>query len=148
MTGLTKEQTDSIKQSYLHILAMFLNDDTVPGRYLMCLLKWAAELGLEPNDIKKASSDISRSKLFEPFEKVERVEAIYHLVQMICLDQVVEDVELEIASLYAEKLGFRRSLVSDVLKSIVTADADETVIEDVRRQVIDFMKLHGELNSN
>lgn len=63
---------------------------------------------------------------------------------MICLDQVVEDVELEVASIYAEKLGFRRSLVSDLLKSIVTADTDGTPVGDMRRQVMDFMALTGE----
>ena len=144
MTGLTKQQADSIKESYSNIVAMFLAEEKVPSKYLTCLLIWAAELGLDPADIRRASADISIQKLSSHSEKVHKVEAIYHLVQMICMDQVVEDVELEIASIYAEKLGFRGSFVSDLLKSIVTADTDETPTGDVRQQVIDFMKLHGE----
>ena len=37
-------------------------------------------------------------------DKVEKLEAIYHLVYMIYLDEVVEDIELEVASIYAENL--------------------------------------------
>ena len=70
------------------------------------------------------------------------MEAVYHLVHMICLDQVVEDVELEVASIYAEKLGFRSSLVGDLVKSIVTEDSDDIPIGNVRQQVLDFMELN------
>src|SRR5687768_14203153 len=139
MTRLSKEQTDSIRKSYLNIMAMFQSQDQVPGRYLFCLLLWATELGLNPEDIRKVRSEASLSKQSIPSGKLERIEAMYHLVHMICMDQVVEDVELEIASMYAEKLGFSSSLVSDLLKSIVTAETDGTPTADVRRQVIDFM---------
>ena len=64
-------------------------------------------------------------------------------MHMICLDQVVEDVELEIANIYAEKLGFDSTVISDLLKAIVTADSDGSPITDVRSQVMEFMKLHG-----
>lgn len=128
MPGLTKEQTDSIKKSYLNMVALFLDEGKVEGRHLICLLKWAIELGLNTDDLRKANVDMSRLRFLNPSNKVEKVEAVYHLVQMICLDQVVEDVELEVASIYAEKLGFPRSLVSDLLKSIVTADTDEAPV--------------------
>jgi len=144
MTSLSKEQIDSIRKSYLNIVAMFQSEEKVPGRFLPCLLMWGADIGLDAEDIRQARSHPPLSQSSIPSDKVEKVEAMYHLVQMICMDHVVEDVELEIASIYAEKLGFRRSLVSDLLKSIVTADTDGTPAGDVRRQVIDFMKLHGE----
>lgn len=144
MTGLTQEQTDSIKKSFLNMVALFSDEGKVDGRHLICLLKWAIELGLNTHDLQKGNVDLSRLRFLNPSDKVEKVEAVYHLVHMICLDQVVEDVELEVASIYAEKLGFRRSLVSDLLKSIVTADTDGTPVGDMRRQVMDFMALTGE----
>lgn len=144
MPGLSKEQTDSIKKSYLNMVGLFLDEGKVDGRHLSCLLKWAIELGLNPDDLRKANVDMSRLRFLNPSSQLEKVEAVYHLVHMICLDHVVEDVELEVASVYAEKLGFRRSLVSDLLKSIVTADTDGAPVGDIRRQVIDFMELNGE----
>jgi len=144
MTGLTKEQTDSVRKSYLNMVALFQDEDKVEGRHLVCLLKWAIELELNTRDLLRTNIDGSRLRFKNPSGKLEKVEAIFHLVHMICLDQVVEDIELEVASIYAEKLGFGRSLVSDLLKSIVTADTDGQPQGDIRQQVIDFMELHGE----
>jgi hypothetical protein len=141
MTILTKEQTDSIKKSYFNIVGLFLGRDKIESKYLRCLLKWGFELALSPDDLRQANVDISQLAFSHPGDKVDRVESIYHLVHMICLDQVVEDVELEVASIYAEKLGFKASIVSDLLKSIVTADTDGTPQGDVRQQVIDFLEL-------
>lgn len=144
MTGLTKEQTDAIKKSYLNIVGLFLTEEKIESRYLRCLLRWGVELNLSPEDLRHAKVDFSNLKFSDPLEKLAKVESIYHLVHMICLDQVVEDVELEIAAMYAAKLGFKASLVSDLLKSIVTADSDGTPPGNVRQQVIEFLRLQEE----
>lgn len=142
MTGLSKEETDSIKKSYLNIVALFLSREKVDSKYLKCLLKWGFELHLGPDDLRDAITNIEGLTFSRPDDKIALVESIYHLVHMICLDQVVEDIELEIASIYAENLGFDRSLVSELFKAIVTADSDGVTQGDVRQQVIDFIKLN------
>jgi len=142
MTALTTEQTTSIKRSYLNIVGLLLKEEKIESRYLRCLLKWAFQLHLTRDDLKEANVDFSDLKYSYPAGKVEKMEAIYHLVHMICLDDVVEDIELEVASLYAKALGFQPGLVAELMKSIVTADSDGTPAGDVRRQVIDFLKLH------
>ena len=142
MTDLTPEQIHSIKRSYLNIVGFFLSEEKIDSRYLRCLLKWGFQLHLSPEDLKHADVDLSHLKFSHPEDKVERVEALYHLVYMICLDQVVEDVELEVASLFAAKLGFRPALVSGLLKSIVTADADGPSSGSVHQQVVDFLKVN------
>lgn len=142
MADLTVEQTRSIKKSYLNIVALFLGEEQIPSRYLRCLLKWGSQLSLSPADVQYAEVDISNLAFSHPQEKIEQVEELYHLVYMICMDQVVEDVELEVASIYAERLGFNPSVVSDLLKSIVTADSDGIPLTNVREQVLDFLNLH------
>jgi len=142
MTGLTKEQTHSVKKSYLNIVGLLLNEEKIESRYLRCLLKWGFQLQLSPHDLKEANIDLSSLKFSHPEDKVERMEAIYHLIHMICLDNVVEDVEVEVASLYAKTLGFKPSLVCELMKSIVTADSDGSPAGNVRQQVIDFLRLN------
>jgi len=141
MSRLTKEETDSIKRSYLNIVGLFLTKPTIESKYLRCLLKWGFELELSPLDLRHAQVDITHLEFSAPDGNVERMESMYHLLHMICLDQVVEDVELEVASIYAERLGFARSLVSDLLSSIVTADSDGVAPADIRQQVMDFLRL-------
>ena len=143
MTSLTEEQIRSIKNSYLTIVGLFFNREKIESRYLRCLLRWGFQLHLTPEDLRHANVDLPDLGLAYPVDKVEKVEALFHLVHMICLDQVVEDVELEIANIYAEKLGFDSTVISDLLKAIVTADSDGSPITDVRSQVMEFMKLHG-----
>jgi hypothetical protein len=62
---------------------------------------------------------------------------------MIHLDKVVEDVELEVASLYAQKLGFSDTLVPDLLKSIATAVYDGISAHEVKAEVLEFLKVNG-----
>jgi hypothetical protein len=143
MTGLTAEETTSIKKSFLNILGLVLESETLESRYVRCLLKWGFQLQVNPEDLRQAGVDFSNLAFSAPDKNVARLEAIYHLVHMICLDQVVEDVELELAAMYAEKLGFKPTLVGDLLKSIVTADGDGQAESSIREQVMDFLKLYS-----
>jgi hypothetical protein len=142
MTDLTKEQLRSIKKSYFNILALFLGKEKTESRYVRCLLKWGVQLHLNPDDLRQSNVDLSLVAFSHPDDKVEKLESIYHLVYMIYLDKVVEDVELEVASIYAQQLGFDSAIVSDLFKSIATADYDETVKRNVRQEVMDFMKIY------
>lgn len=96
-------------------------------------------LHLTDDDIHALGHEHSTVQFEVPTEKVDRLEAIYHLVQMIYMDQVVEDVELEIATLYAEKLGFRPAVVAGLFQSIATARYDDVPLSNVRQEVIDFL---------
>ncbi len=142
MTDLQNEQSHSVKKSYLNILALFLGQEKLESRYLRCLLKWGFQLHLAPDDLKKANVDLSEMQFTHPEQKLERLESIYHLVYMIYLDRVVEDVELEVATIYAEKLGFEPTIVSELFKSIATLDSDEISPKNVRQEVMDFMKIY------
>lgn len=142
MTDLTPEQARSVKKSYLNIVGLFLIEDKIESRYLRCLLKWGFQLHLHPDDLRHGNVDITHLKFTRPEEKVEKLEALYNLVYMIYLDKVVEDVELEVATTYAEKLGFDSAVVSELFNSIATADYDQFHYQDVRQEVIDFLKIH------
>lgn len=140
---LTKDQLNSVKKSYFNILALFLEHEKIESRYLRCLLKWGFQLHLNPQDLDHAQVDVSHLAYTEPQEKIEKLESIYHLVFMIYLDKVVEDVELEVATIYSEKLGFKPFVVSELFKSIVTAEYDEDQHRNVREEIMEFLKIHN-----
>jgi hypothetical protein len=142
MANLTREQTLSVKKSYFNILGLLLDTEKIESRYVRCLLKWGFQLQLTPEDLERAEINIADLQFSDPGKKIERIESIYHLVYMIFLDDVVEDVELEIATVYAGKLGFKETLVSELFRSIATADYDNTNPSNVRQQVIDFLKVY------
>jgi hypothetical protein len=141
-TALTKDQLASIRESYFNILALFLEKDAIESRFVRCLLKWGFQLDLSPEDLIIPTPRDLNTISFKAPDRVEKLEAIYHLVYMIYLDRVVEDVELEVAIIYAEKLGLKGEVVSELFKSIATADYDQSNPHTVRHEVIEFLKLH------
>jgi hypothetical protein len=133
---------NSLKDSYFNILASFLEKDEIESRFVRCLLKWGFQLKLTPQDILLSNIELSSIQFIQPASKIDRLEAIFHLVQMIYLDQTVEDVELELAGVYAERMGFKKEVVAELFKSIATESTDEQAQKDVHQEVIDFLTLN------
>ena len=133
---------NSVKQSYFNILALFLEDEKMETRFVTCLLKWGLQLRLTQEDIDAPEKKLDHLQFSQPLDKVARLESIYHLVEMIYIDNVMDDVELEVATIYAEKLGFKREIVGDLFKSIATRDSDGVGSGNIRKEVIDFLKLN------
>lgn len=140
---LTPEQLASVKRSYFNILALFLEKEKVESRYLRCLLKWGFYLHLTSGDIQMPHDDSLNKEFADPGDKLERLESVYHLVYMIYMDRVVEDVELEVATIYAERLGFSSSVVSELFNSIATKDYDQMNPGSVRQEVMDFLNMEA-----
>ncbi len=136
---LNESDTASVKKSYLHLLKLFLDKESIKSRYMKCLLKWGMHLRLDKYDLK----DLDQAETYAAASDEKKAEAIYHLVYMIYLDNKVEDVELEVASIYAETLGFEKSFVADLFKSLVTATADGANPRDVQEEISDFLRLYG-----
>ncbi len=138
---LKKQDNQAIKESYFNLLASFFEQESIQTPHDKCLIKWGVQLGINPQDISDLGNGLVSSKFFFPKDDVSKLESVYHLVHMIYLDQIVEDIELEVASIYATRLGFKSALVGDLFKSIATAEFDHASPEDVRKEVIDFLKI-------
>jgi len=137
---LTTDQIEQLKTSYLNIVALFLARKEVNSKYFRCLLKWGFQLHIGPDDLRK-HADISALEFNRPEEKKQRAEELFNLVAMIYLDRVVEDVELEVATLYAEKLGFPARMVSELFTAIATAEQEGITLAHVRQRIEEFMKM-------
>jgi hypothetical protein len=140
VNDLENNDTPSIKESYFNLLAVFFEQEQIKGPHMRTILKWGVQLGISPEDIDTIG--LGLNPLFTPpASEVDRLESVYHLVHMIYLDKMVEDSELEVASIYANRLGFSKNMVADLFKSIATIEFDRPSREDVRKEVIDFLKI-------
>jgi len=140
---MTMNSEKAIKLSYFNLLAFLLEANTIKSIHAKCLVKWAAQLHISPADMAEYGNGMINSSFAFPATEVEKLESLYHLVHMIYLDKVVEDIELEVAGIYATRLGFKDGLVADLFKSIATAEFDPSSPEDVRKEVIEFLKLQS-----
>jgi hypothetical protein len=130
----------AVKESFFNLLAVLFEQEHIRGSHMRCILKWSIQLNISTNDIDVIGKGLHASYV-QPASEIDRLESVYHLVHMIYLDQIVDDSELEVASIYASRLGFKQGLVANLFKSIATIEFDLTSPEEVRKEVIDFLKL-------
>ena len=132
---LTEEELASVKTSFINILTLFLGDEKVESRYVGCLLKWAIQLQFDNEDLKAIEQNFQHLAFSMPTTKEEKLDSIIDLVQMIYLDKIVEDIELEVATVYAQQMGFEKHLVTEVFQSLETASIEGKDIKSVRNEV-------------
>ena len=141
MEKLSKEEINSLKKSFMNILALFFKKPTIETRYVACLMKWSTQLELSIQDLHKIEENFDHLD-FKPLAvKEEKLEAIFNLIHMIYLDNIVEDIELEVATIYAKELGFKEELVDELFKAIATAPYDGKSTLDVREEIAEFLTL-------
>lgn len=139
MEQLTDIEKQRLKADYLNLLALFLGDPQLESRFVRCLIKWGMQIGITSEDMVKLGKDLTLLVYSSPTSKEEKLKSVYHLVYMIFLDNVIEDVELELAMLYAEKVGLKKVVVAKLFQSIATASSDGISTESLEKEVLDFM---------
>ena len=87
----------------------------------------------------KLGKDLVELTYSPPQTKEEKIRSVYHLVYMIYLDRVIEDVELEVAMIYAEKIGLNKIVVAKLFQSIATAAFDGITPQMLEKEVLEFM---------
>ena len=118
---ISDEELRSIKESFFHIYHSFLNEGFLSKDFVGCLFKWGVQLHISEDELKYVDPDYEEQEITD---KESGLEHLFNLVFMIYLDGRVEDIELEVVTKYAKKLGFDSHIVNDLLKTIVTAPFD------------------------
>ena len=139
MNYLNETEREKVKQSYFNLLALFLSMPSIENRFVRCLIKWSAQIGISSDDIVRLGKDLEQLTYAAPQTEEEKVKSLFHLVHMIYLDRITEDVELEVAMIYAEQIGFDKSLVAKIFQSIATASGDGTSPEMLEKEIMDIL---------
>ena len=106
-------------------------------------MKWSTQLELSIQDLHRIEENFDHLEFKPLTSKQEKLEAIFNLVHMIYLDNIVEDIELEVATMYAKQLGFKEGLVDELFKAIATAPYDGKSTLDVRNEIAEFLALQN-----
>ena len=132
---LTAEEVDSIKKSLRNIYSLFLSQETIKPQFLTCVIKWGLQLKLNYEEVSSIIDNVDKDSFVIPQNQVEVIQSIYDLVHLIYLDDKVEDLELEVATVYTQALGYKPHLVGDILKNILTAPYDKLKNESIREEI-------------
>jgi hypothetical protein len=130
------QQEQIMERFYSVIWLLYPNQITNPA-HQKCLVKWATQLGLNPNEILTAhnNADIPTPK---PETKSEKIRAVYNLLMLICMDQVIQEEELEIAEQYAVAIGLNKSIIRALFDSILATRNSELTPESMEAQIITY----------
>lgn len=136
--NLNREEIKSIKDSFFHIYHSFLNEGFLSKDFVGCLFKWGIQLHITEEELRYIDPSYDDNEITN---KEKALEHLFNLVFMIYLDGRVEDIELEVVTKYAEKIGFQSHIVNDLLKTIVTAPYDGFDFKHVKehlREIIEY----------
>ncbi len=132
---LNTHEIDSLRRSYYNLLAHFIQRSSVKEGFIDGIFKWGVQLNISKKEIYNIIGNPQTVNFQEPKDRHEAIRWVYDLVYMIYLDGKVEDIELEITTEYAQKLGFKPYIVNDLLKAIVTAPYDGIGDDDVKLEI-------------
>jgi len=136
-SAISQQELNSIKDSFFHIYHSFLDEGTISKDIVGCLFKWGIQLHITESELKYISPDNIKTEITN---KDAGLEHIFNLVYMVYLDGNVEDIELEVVTRYAEKIGFQSHIVNDLLKTIVTAPYDGYDFHHVKTHLKEIME--------
>ncbi len=140
-SDLNPEEIKSIKESFFHIYHSFLDEGFLSKDFVGCLFKWGVQLHVSEEELKFISPQFQDKEITNQDAALEH---LFNLVFMIYLDGQVEDIELEVVTRYAEKIGFESHIVNDLLKTIVTAPYDGFDFKHVKehlKEIVDYNKM-------
>ncbi len=132
---LRPSEYDVLKKSFDNIYGYFVFNLRDADEFLACIQKWGLQLKLKEEDLPLKHRDNKDVKFYVPTSRLEALEQVFDVVSMIYLDQEVEDIELQLATLFAEAMDFDGHVVGDLLKAIVTAPHDGISRSEARAEL-------------
>jgi hypothetical protein len=130
------QQEQIMERFYSVIWLLYPNQITNPA-HQKCLVKWGTQLGLNPTEILTAHNNAD-SPTPKPETKSEKIRAVYNLLMLICMDQVIQEEELEIAEQYAVAIGLNKSIIRALFDSILATRNSELTPESMEAQIITY----------
>ena len=140
-SDLSQEELKSIKDSFFHIYHSFLNEGFLSKDFVGCLFKWGIQLHISEEELKYIDPSSEEEEITNEENALQH---LFNLVYMIYLDGTIEDIELEVVTMYAEKIGFKSHIVNDLLKAIVTAPYDGFDIKQVKESLMEIIEYNQE----
>ena len=90
---ISKEELQSIKESFFHIYHSFLNEGFLSKEFVGCLFKWGVQLHITEDELKFVDPDYAEQ---EVTDKESGLEHLFNLVFMIYLELVKTYMTIQI----------------------------------------------------
>lgn len=124
----------NLKRSFSEIFTYFHTQEKGSDQQIACLYKWGRQLGITPTELRELQE--GKNNFTYEYDKTNGLAFAYDLVCLIYMDEIVEDVELKMATYFTEKvLGLKPHIVNNLLKALITAQLDGVTNTEVRNDI-------------
>lgn len=108
-----------------------MSDGHIDDREVKLLFQIAKRHGVGKSRVNRVKNKMDTIDFIKPDNDKERFDQMYDLVMMMMADHEIDQNEMRVCNKYAEKLGFDKRIVDDLVVSIssnitVGNDSEET----------------------
>ena len=125
------EQTRKVKNHIQNLAALAKADGPLDDREMSFIVAVGKKNGIRADQIRSIVASSSLNRVVVPSNDSERFDQIFDMVDMMLADGIVDDSEMDFCTIMAEKLGFRKDVVSVLVKKI-----SQGVKDGMEREVV------------
>ncbi len=118
-----------------------MSDGHIDDREVNLLLKIAKRHGVGRGRVNKIKGKMDAIEFFKPDNDKERFDQMYDLVMMMMADSEIDENEMRVCNKYAEKLGFDKRIVDDLVVSISSNITVGNDSEETKERIKHMLKL-------
>ena len=138
MISLFKKDDPAIKSHIKNLLEVAMSDGHFDETEYDLLLKIAKRHKVGKPFIEKVRKIMDSVEFVMPKTDAERYDQIFDLITMVMADGAIDHNEIRVCNKYAEKLGFDKRVVEELVYSISSNISMGHTIEETKKR-INFM---------
>jgi uncharacterized tellurite resistance protein B-like protein len=128
-----------IKNHIKNLVSLSGADGKIDDSEKEILIRIGTKKGLNRDEIQKIIDNPGNTDFLPASSDDERFEQIYDLVELMLADGVAEDNELHFCVEMAEKLGFRKTVVTVLIRKITLSLLEGLDKETIKKEVRAFL---------
>ena len=114
----SKVKKELLESHLKNLWEVAMSDGHIDDREVKLLYQIADRHGVGRGRVNKIKKNMNEIDFFKPDNDQERFDQIYDLVMMMMADSEIDENEMRVCNKYAEKLGFDKRIVDELVYSI------------------------------
>jgi len=127
------------KSHFKNLVTLSMVDGVLRESELQLLYALGRKLKLSEKEIKSVLKNPHKIKFTPPTDPKERFFQLFDLIAMMMIDKHVDRQELDLCMTIASGLGFRPTVVQDLVNKIVGGITESVPKEKLRTEISDFL---------
>ena len=127
-----------------NLIALSQMDGVMTPEEQEIILDVAEESGMTQEELDKILAHPEDVKFYKPRKEVDRIEELYDLVALMMVDGDIDEDEMALCHLVAEKMGFEPAVINLMVADLMHMVAKEVVFEAGVQKILEDIGFTGD----